>query len=104
MRSTKYNVKSGLSGLYILYDPEIESNLPSKDKEKFILISAGNDGDAREHLAPLDSLPPPPPPINHHSKNKRKSEKIYTLNASDIFERNEMYRFRLLNSHFDNRY
>ena len=28
MRSTKYNVKSGLNGLYIIYDDQIESELP----------------------------------------------------------------------------
>lgn len=30
MRSTKYNVANGLSGLYILYDPTIEHVLPNQ--------------------------------------------------------------------------
>lgn len=51
MRSTKYNVKHGLNGLYIIYDEEIEKLLPPIEREKFILISAKVD-DAREHLVP----------------------------------------------------
>jgi hypothetical protein len=51
MRSTKYNVKSGLAGLYIIYDDKIESQMPPKDHEKFILFSA-TIGDARTALSP----------------------------------------------------
>lgn len=30
MKSTKINVENGLSGLYIIYDPIAEQNLPKK--------------------------------------------------------------------------
>lgn len=54
MRSTKYNVLNGLSGLYILYDPFLEKVFPNRQNEKFILFSA-KVGDARDNLVEKES-------------------------------------------------
>lgn len=65
MRSTKYNVKYGLGGLYILYDENIDSLLPQLDHEKFIVFSAKIDGDARSNLTEM--------PVNPHHSNRHNS-------------------------------
>lgn len=45
MKSTLYNVQYGLGGLWVIYDPKVEANLPSGNYEKFIVFS--KQGDAR---------------------------------------------------------
>lgn len=92
MRSTKYNVKSGLAGLYIIYDDKVESQMPPKDHEKFVLFSA-NIGDTLSTLAPQSSTTTPSymPGTNMNlqanianilTSHLVHSEKIYTLNPS----------------------
>ena len=89
MRSTKYNVKNGLAGLYIIYDDKVESQMPPKDHEKFILFSASI-GDARSTLAPQPTTASMPG-MNMKAQANIASiltshivhtEKIYTLNPS----------------------
>ena len=40
MRSTKFNVKYGLAGLYLLYDPNMEAILPQGNYQKIIFFSS----------------------------------------------------------------
>ena len=40
MRLTRYNVQNGLSGVYIIRDPNVESQLPRGKYEKFIMYEA----------------------------------------------------------------
>jgi FtsP/CotA-like multicopper oxidase with cupredoxin domain len=54
MKSTKFNVAHGLSGLYILYNKTAEQYLPQKSEEKFVLFSHKNDGDLRDMAMSTD--------------------------------------------------
>jgi hypothetical protein len=42
--------------------------------------------------------------MNHGQVRRDHREIIYTLNATDVFSRDDLYRFRILNGHFDNLY
>lgn len=47
MKSTKVNVGAGLGGLYVIYDPEVEKDLPSGNNDHYILYTKASEGDAR---------------------------------------------------------
>lgn len=98
MKSTKYNVAHGLSGLYILYNKTAEANLPQITEQKFVLSSHSDDGDLRNMTTFV------PPFVSHHKKAMH-SDVVYTLNnGKDTYNRNMTYRFRMLNAHYDNVY
>lgn len=124
MKSTKFNVAHGLAGMYILYNKTAEQYLPKGTEEKYILFSHANDGDLRNltqsttysTTAPsasnkTSSMSFMPAGMSHTSSSSTAEipilhkDKVYTLNnGSDTYSRNMTYRFRILNSHYDNVY
>ena len=79
MASTGFNVRKGLAGMYLLRDRNLESVLPKRKYEQNLLISAETS-------------------ITNPSVERA----IYSLPKK--FETNVYYRFRILNSDFDNFY
>jgi hypothetical protein len=78
MKSTKVNVGAGLGGLYVIYDPIVEKDLPSGINDHYILYTKESEGDARAIISGA------------------------ALEAKEVYDRSVISRFKILNMHFDN--
>ena len=91
MHITQDNVGHGLVGEYIIFDPEVDSQLPSRDFDIFIMT-----GQRISNLTLIKAKAK----VYHELQINPKNTPFFTQ-TNLVLMRNQTYRMRLLNGQFD---